>query len=76
MQATEPSEGEAETESGTDGNGALPCLEKGMDALQVSPGKKAKAPEPPTSATAGEAGDGKADVEKKLRALRKKVIHC
>lgn len=72
MQATEPSGDEAETGSGADGNGALPCLEKGMDALQVSPEQKAKAPEPQTSAGAGEAGDGKADVEKKLRALRKR----
>ena len=71
MQASEPGADGGESESGADGNGAVLCVERAMDALHVSADQKAKASDPPTS-TPG-AGEGKADVEKKLRALRKKV---
>ena len=71
VQVSEPSADVAETGPGADGNGALLSVEKGMDALRVSADQKAKASDPRTS-TPG-AGEGKADLEKKLRALRKKV---
>ena len=72
MQASEPSVDVAETGSGADGKDALLCVEKGMDALHVSADQKAKASDPRAASTPG-AGEAKADLEKKLRALRKKV---